>query len=654
MSTQKKIIAPYGSWRSPITSALIVEQSIGLSEVRRDGDEIYWLEARPQERGRNVVVRWRGAGKPAQEINPRPYNARNRAHEYGGGAWAVSRGLLYFSNFADGRLYRQDGAAAQPQPLTPAPRILERDWRYADGLVDRGRKRWIGVREDHTARNRQYPENSIVAVALTGAGSDPGRVLASGHDFFSSPRLSPDGRRLAWLAWDHPNMPWTGTVLYMAALGADGMPIGAPVAIAGGPKESLYQPEWSPDGKALFVVSDRSGWWNLHRCALDGGAPRPVAAISAEFARAQWQFGMSSYAFAGRDRIIAAYSKGGIGRLARLDLATGKLEPLDLPFTEFASVQADGRGRVLFCAGAPHLPAAVVRLDLGTGHHEILKQSTEVAQDPAVSRCFAAMRPIRFRTKGGKQAYGLFYPPSNPGYAAPKGEKPPLVVKCHGGPTSAASSSLDLRIHYWTSRGIAVLDLNYGGSTGYGREYRDRLHLKWGVVDVDDAVNGAKFLARQGWADGRRAVITGGSAGGFTALAALTFRDHFQAGASHYGISDIAALAEETHKFEAHYMDWLIGPYPQTKARYRARSPIFHAKQLTRPVIFFQGSEDRIVPPNQTEKMVETLRRKGIEVGYLLFSGEGHGFRQAANIQRALDAELYFYSFALFGTKLSF
>jgi dipeptidyl aminopeptidase/acylaminoacyl peptidase len=656
MPPSQRLTAGYGSWKSPITSTLIVAQSIGLSETLLDGGDIYWLELRPRENGRYVVVRRAAGAAAGEDLSREPFSARTRVHEYGGGAWTASEGTLYFSNdtagtgpVPDRRLYRLERGASAPVPLTPLGA-----WRYADGIIDRQRNRWIGVREDHTDSREKYPANTIVAVALTGTAADAGTILASGHDFCSSPRLSPDGRRLAWLAWDHPNMPWVGTTLYLAELDADGMPRAAPTAIAGGPAESVFQPEWSPDGLALTFVSDRTGWWNLYYYDLDRQAAQPLAPMAAEFGLPQWQFGLSTYAFAGRGRIVAACTRHGLGRLAEIDLWTGKLTELDLPFTDFYSLRADGAGRVVFRAGAPDRPSSIVVYDLGSRMHQVLKSSTDVADDPDMRKYFTKVEPIEFPTEAGKTAFGLFYPPGNPDYAAPAGDKPPLVVKCHGGPTSSCSSTLNLSHQYWTSRGIAVLDLNYGGSTGFGREYRDRLHLSWGVVDVDDSVNGARFLVEQGRVDHARIVITGGSAGGYTALAALTSRDFFRGGASYYGVSDASALARDTHKFESRYLDWLIGPYPQEEARYRERSPVAHADRLSRPVIFFQGDEDRIVPPDQTETMVEALRRRGIPVGYLLFAGEQHGFRQAQNIQRALDAELYFYAFEVFGTKLSF
>jgi dipeptidyl aminopeptidase/acylaminoacyl peptidase len=377
--------------------------------------------------------------------------------------------------------------------------------------------------------------------------------------------------------------------------------------------------------------------------------------MEAEFGLPQWAFGMSTYAFAGPNRIIAAYSDQGLGRLAAIDVATGSLRPLDLPFTQFASVRAQD-DLAVFIGGAPSLPASIVALDLTSGHYQILKQATDLLDraELRITSHLTNVKSIAFPTTGGDTAYGLFYPPHNADYRAPPGENPPLLVRSHGGPTSAATSTLSLSIQYWTSRGIAVLDVNYGGSTGFGRAYRDRLHLAWGIVDVDDCINGAKYLAEQGLIDAKRAVIAGGSAGGYTTLAALVFHDFFQGGASYYGVSDIAALARDTHKFESRYLDWLIGPYPAAEAVYRERSPLFHAERLSKPVIFFQGDEDAVVPPNQAEAMVEVLRRAGKPVGYFLFSGEQHGFRSADNIKRALDAELYFYAIEVFRTGLTF
>jgi dipeptidyl aminopeptidase/acylaminoacyl peptidase len=649
--------ASYGSWKSPITSSRIAEQSIGVSEPLIDGDAIYWLEQRPKENRYVIVRRWASGG--AEDILPPPYSARTRVHEYGGGAWTVSDGVVYFSNDRsepdqkpDRRLYRLDRGAATPVALTPVG-PPDTEWRYADGTIDLRRKRWIGVREEHTGAHGDHVENTIVAVSLDGDAPDAGAVMVSGHDFFSSPRLSPDGGFLAWLAWDHPTMPWVGTTLYLGEIDPRGVPA-RPAPIAGGAAESIFQPEWSPDGSALYFVSDRTGWWNLYRYDVARRTVDPVAPRQAEFGQAQWAFGMSTYAVAGRNRIVAAYGDKGVGHLALIDLASNDLSDIDLPFSDFSSVRADGGNLVVFRGGGPAVFSAIVRLDLGARSHQVLKPSIDLAGDTALPAYFSRTQPVEFPTTGGKTAFGLYYPPASPDYAAPAGEKPPLLVKCHGGPTSAASSTLDLRTQYWTSRGIAVLDVNYGGSTGYGREYRNRLHRQWGIVDVDDCVNGAKFLAERGLVDRNRCVITGGSAGGYTTLAALAFRDFFQGGASYYGVSDATALARATHKFESRYLDWLIGTYPDEEALYRERSPLFHAERMSKPVIFFQGDEDRIVPPDQTEKMVDALRARNVPVGFFLLAGEQHGFRQAANIQRCLDAELYFYAVEVFRSGLRF
>lgn len=632
--------APCGSWKSPITSDLIVAKSIRLSDVRLDAEHVYWLESRPEEGGRCVVVR------DGEDLTPPPFNVRNRVHEYGDGAWTIDDGVLYFSHDADQRLYRLT-PGSPPVPFTP-----EGAWRYADGIIDRKRRAWIGVREDHTAAGEAV--NTIVAIPLDGAPSS-GRVLASGHDFFSSPRLAPDGRSLAYLAWDHPHMPWHGTTLFTIALAEDGTPA-EPVALAGGERESIFQPEWAPDGSAIFFISDRAlssnnAWWNLYRYSLAERTILPLAPREAEFGLPQWVFGMSTYAFAGPDRLVSMYISQGLARLAAIDLVSGRFTPLDAPYTDITSVRALG-DRVVLRAGSAVAPSSIVRLDLKSGQTETLKQST--VTDPEIARYFTKVRPVEFPSAQGRAAFGLFYPAHNPEFEPLENEKPPLLVKCHGGPTAAASSTLDLRIQYWTSRGISVLDVNYGGSTGYGRAYRELLDGAWGIVDVEDCVHGARHLAAQDLVDGARCVITGGSAGGYTVLAALTFHDFFRGGASYYGVSDLAALAKDTHKFESRYLDSLIGPYPQRADLYRERSPLFHVDRLSAPVIFFQGDEDRVVPPSQAEPMVEALRRKGVPVGYFLFSGEQHGFLKASNIKRALDAELYFYAINVFHCGLTF
>ena len=634
-------VAPYGSWKSPITSELIVAGTIRLGQIALDGEDVYWVEMRPAEGGRNVIVQ-RSDGRTT-DLTPPPFDARSRVHEYGGGAFVVDRGTIYFSNFADQRLYRQE-PGREPRPITPAAAPSGgsgQGLRYADGVVDRGRRRLICVREDH--RGSGEAVNTLVSVDPEG---DPegGRVLASGHDFYASPRLSPDGARLAWLNWDHPNMPWDGTELWVGEFEADGT-LGRTERVAGAANESNFQPEWSPDG-VLHFVSDRTGWWNLY-CWRDGRA-EPLCEMAAEFGQPQWVFGLSTYAFLSADRIVCIYTERGAWRLAGLDTATGRLEPIETPYTSFGGLRA-ALGRVVFTAGSPTESPAIVRLELATGRLEALCRSSEVAIDPGY---LSVPRAIEFPTGHGLTAHALFYGPKNRDFRAPPGAGPPLIVMSHGGPTGATSSTLDLTLQYWTSRGFAVVDVNYGGSTGYGRAYRARLDGQWGIVDVDDCVNAARYLAERGEVDPDRLAIRGGSAGGFTTLAALTFRDVFKAGASYYGIGELEALARETHKFESRYLDRLIGPYPERRDLYRERSPINFTDRLSSPLILFQGLEDKVVPPDQAEMMFEAVRAKGLPVAYVPFEGEQHGFRRAETIKRALDGELYFYS-KIFGFTLA-
>lgn len=620
-------IAPYGTWKSPITADLIAGKTIGLGQIALDGDDIYWIESRPAEGGRYTLVRRRAGA--TEEIVPAPFNVRTRAHEYGGGAYLVHRGTIYFSNFTDQRLYRLAEGGA-PMPITPESGGA---LRYADAVMDTRRNRLICVREDHRPVGRE-PVNTIAAVAADGDAAG-GQVLASGHDFYAAPRLSPDGARLAWLAWHHPNMPWDGTELWLADLDGDGAPVNAR-QIAGGPRESIFQPEWSPDG-VLYFVSDRTGWWNLYRWR-DGEA-EALRPMEAEFGEPQWTFGQRTYAFISPLRIICAYAKDGAEHLALLDTDSGDWREVASPYTAIGGVCADER-QVVFHAGAPDRFAAIVRLDLASGAFTVLKQASDLPLDPGY---ISVAQPIAFPTEGGQTAYGFFYPPRNRDFAAPEGERPPLLVMSHGGPTGATSSALSLKIQFWTSRGIAVLDVNYGGSTGYGRAYRERLNGQWGIVDVDDCVNGARYLAQQGLVDGARLMITGGSAGGYTTLCALTFRDVFKAGTSYYGVSDAEALARDTHKFESRYLDNLIGPYPERRDLYIQRSPVHFADRINAPLILLQGLEDVIVPPSQSEAMFAAVRAKGLPAAYVAFEGEQHGFRKAENIKRALEAELYFY-----------
>jgi dipeptidyl aminopeptidase/acylaminoacyl peptidase len=630
----KQKIAPYGSWKSPITSELIVSEVIGLGGADFGGQDIYWSELHPKEGGRIIVVREAPDGNRT-ELTPTPFNARTRVHEYGGHAYVIENETVYFSNFADQRLYRQD-PGSPPRPITPETAL-----RYADYIVDRRPNLLICVREDHTGSGEAV--NTLVKVNCDG-DERGGEVIVAGNNFYSNPRLSPDGSRLAWLTWNHPNMPWDGTELWVGELDTDASIVRA-ARIAGGPDESIFQPEWSPDG-TLYFVSDQTGWWNLYRWR-EGGL-EALCPMEAEFGQPQWVFGRSTYAFESTRRLICTYIQRGVSHLASLDTVTLELQEIETPYQYLTDVRAVP-GRVVFTAGSPTEKLSINLLDLNTGQIAVLRRASETQVD---SGYISIPKPIEFPTEGGLTAYGFFYPPRNKDFAAPQGEKPPLLVMSHGGPTGATVPVFDEETQYWTSRGIAVLDVNYGGSTGYGRAYRRRLNGQWGVVDVDDCVNGALYLAERGQVDGDRLMITGGSAGGYTTICALTFRDVFKAGASHFGLGDLETFVKDTHKFESRYLDTLVGPYPDRKDLYRERSPIHFTDRLNCPLILFQGSEDEIVPPEQSRRMYDAGKAKGLPVAYLEFEGEQHGFRRAENIKRALDAELYFYS-RVFGFELA-
>jgi len=617
-------LRPYGSWTSPIAADQIASGAIGLSEIQLDGQEIYWLEMRPTEGGRYMVVRRRSDGT-TEDCLPPGFNARTRVHEYGGGSYVVAGGAIYFSNFSDQRVYRIRPGGI-PEPLTPL-----RDLRYADLTWDVRRKRIICVREDHT--KGQEPQSTIVSMDAERGG--PGEMLLSGRDFYAAPRLTPDGSSLAWMEWGHPHMPWDAAEVWVAPVEAEGT-LGQRTHVAGGDGESAIQPLWSPDG-ILHVISDRTNWWNLFR--LVDGRAETLTDLEAEFGTPPWVFGMKNYAFAAPRRLLCSFTRKGTWALAALDTTTRRLTPIELPYTEIASIQCEG-AHTVFLAGSPDEPLSVVALDLASGHRDVLRRSLALHIDPGY---LSPPEPIEFATADGRTAHGLFYPPKSPDFVAPADERPPLVVMTHGGPTAATSTALRLNIQYYTSRGIAVLDVNYGGSTGYGRAYRERLYGQWGVVDVDDCCAGATFLAARGRVDGARLAIRGGSAGGYTTLACLAFRKVFAAGASHYGVSDCEVLARDTHKFESRYLDTLIGPYPERRDLYIERSPLHHLEGLTRPVIFFQGLDDKIVPPNQAEVLFDALRTRGVPTAYVPFAGEQHGFRKAENIRRALEGELYFF-----------
>jgi dipeptidyl aminopeptidase/acylaminoacyl peptidase len=618
--------APFGSWKSPITTDLITDRSISLVELGLDDQDIYWTESRPKEGGRYTIMRRTSDGK-ITECTPPEFYVRTTVHEYGGAAFTVADGVIYFANLKDQRLYRQR-VGSQPEVLTPGS-----GYRYADLVVDRKRNRLICIREDHTGKGEA--SNAIVSVDLEG-GND-GRIIMEGNNFYSSARLSPDGTKLAYLTWNHPNMPWDGCELWVATI-ETGDALLHPQLVAGSKTESIFQPEWSPAG-VLHFVGETSGWWNLYRWS--NNQIEALYPMEAEFGEPQWVFGMSTYGFLSPTKILCCYSQNGTWHLASVESSTKKLTPIETPYTDLSDIRV-GKGFSVFLAGSPTQPYSIVRMDTATGDLVTINQAFDVTVDPEY---FSLPLPIDFPTTEGQEAHAIYYPPKNKDFLAPAGERPPLMVIGHGGPTAASGTTLRYTIQYWTSRGFAVLDVNYGGSTGYGREYRRRLNGKWGVVDVDDCCNGALHLVKKGLADPNQLAIRGASAGGYTTLACLTFRnDVFKAGASHYGLSELETFIKDTHKFESRYLYSLVGPYPKRKDLYFERSPINFTKNLACPLILFQGDEDKVVPASQSQMMFEAVRAKGLPVAYLIFRGEQHGFRKAENIKRSLEAELYFYS----------
>lgn len=636
--------ASFGSWKSPISCDLIASATIRLGPLQYDGDSLYWVEGRPSEGGRQVLVR-RQAGEN-RDVNNAPFNIRTLVQEYGGIAYVVHHGTLFFTNFEDQRVYELE-RGSPPKAIT-----AQGAYRFADLAVDEKRGRLICILEDHTDTSREA-KTSIVAIPMgSHAQGTPASLwsqptfngfdfetLVTGCDFYATPRISPDGSKLSWMCWNHPNMPWDSSEVWVADISEDG-DLQNHRNVAGGPGESVFQPSWSHEG-VLHFVSDRTNWWNLY-AEVAPGEVVSLAPMEAEFGMPFWVFGMSTYVCLPESRILCSYNENGTWRLAIIssDLKTGThiLESISSPFTDFCYFVSDGK-KVATLAGSPTQPTSVVELDLRTKKFTTIKTSCETIPDKGY---ISAPQTIEFPTEGGKTAFAFFYPPTNQDYNAPQDELPPLLLKSHGGPTGATSSVLSLGLQYWTSRGFAVVDVNYGGSTGFGREYRDRLRGQWGVVDVDDSVNAAKYLIEKKLVDPNKLAITGGSAGGYTTLCVLTFRDLFKAGASHFGIGDVESLMAETHKFESRYGDYLIGPISE-KELYKKRSPLNYVEQLSCPVIFFQGLEDKAVLPSQAESMVAALKAKGVPVAYIAYPGEQHGFRKAENIKRTLEAEFYFY-----------
>jgi dipeptidyl aminopeptidase/acylaminoacyl peptidase len=617
--------APYGSWASPVTADRLVEKAVSLGQVAVDGPHVYWNEGRPSEGGRQVVVRSTPGDEPV-DLLPAGFSARTTVHEYGGASFAVRDGVVWFANFDDQRVYRVDPGGQAPTPITPEP-PSPRSVRFADFDVSPDGTRLAAVRERHLESGEAV--NDLVLLEAGGPNVAP-EVVAEGYDFYAAPRFGPTGL-LAWLSWNHPNMPWDGTELWL---------MGRAGPAAGGSEESISQPRWGDED--LFYASDRTGFWNLYQ------AGRILHEEEAEYSGPDWVFGQSTFAVLPRGApdaahdgerpvVVAARSRNGLEEL------TVDFRPVATPFTSFSSIRAYGRDGIVGVMGSAREAPAVVRIELRgprAGEVEVVRRSRPAT---VAAGYLSVPEPITFPTDGGLKAHALFYPPANADFEGPDGELPPLVVMSHGGPTSAAQSDLNLRIQYFTSRGLAVVDVDYGGSSGYGRAYRRRLDGQWGVVDLADCVNAARHLADKGLVDGRRMAIRGGSAGGFTTLCALTFADVFAAGASYYGVADLASLATDTHKFESRYLDRLVGPWPEAADVYRARSPIHAADRLSAPVIIFQGLDDKVVPPAQAEIMVDALRAKGLPFAYVTFEGEQHGFRKAETIVRAAEAELSFY-----------
>jgi len=663
--------APYGEWPSPIDGADVARKQVGLAFPVIDAAGVWWQESRPEEGGRIAVVR-QGPDGVSHDLLPMPWNARTRVHEYGGKSYLPLATGFVFANFGDQRLYRcgPAGAPAPPTPvaLTPAPADDAAD-RFADLVLSPGWDEVWCVRERHSAGRIT---RAIVAVPLDGSGAgdsgagdsgagDSGaiRILVSGSDFYACPAPSPDGTRLAWICWDHPRMPWDGTQLRVTALNG-AAPVSDPAqqqVLMGGDTESVLAPVWRDD-RSLYVISDRSGWWNLYVADLIA-FPRALCPREEEFAGPLWQLGLCPYAVLGDGRLAVTHGTGET-RLAVLDPDDGRLTDLDLPYRVFASgVSASGQTIAALAAG-PATPTTVIAVDVPPGGDppggdpqvRELSRSTDTMPDPAY---LPEPRAARLTGPSGSVVHAIVYPPANPAVRGPEDERPPYIVWVHGGPTAQVVPRLDLEKAFFTSRGIGIIDVNYGGSSGYGRAYRERLRGQWGVVDVADAMTAALALAESGEADGKRLGIRGGSAGGWTALAAVTSgigmvtgpngsrEGVFAAAASYFGVADLRGFAEHTHDFESRYLDGLIGPLPECDALYAERAPVGHVNDATCPVLLLQGLDDPVVPPAQSESIAADLAAHGIRYAYITFAGEAHGFRKAENIVASLEAELSFY-----------
>lgn len=621
-------ISPYGSWTSPITPSLLTSAAPGYAFPQFDNGNLYWLESRPWENGRSVVARLNADGK-VEDALPAPLSSRSKVHEYGGSPYLVVDDVLYFCLYDDQRIYAINLQDRQPlpRPLTP-----ENDFYYADFCFDRRQQRLICVAENHGEPGE--PENLLVGVPLDGSMAI--QRLYDGDDFYAYPRLDNSGEQLCWISWNHPNMPWDNTQLWLSHLADDGALL-SPTLIAGNGEESISQPRWSPDNQ-LYFVSDRDNWWNIYQYQ-HGGTITAVLPMAAEFATPLWVLGMSNYDFCGDGTLLCSYSHEGSWQLATLSPGVSTLHPIATDYTQISDVYCHG-DRAWLVGASPQSAAELAEWHISDNSPHAVVHGEPITFDPGY---LSQPQPISFPTENNTPAHAFYYPPTNPEFSAPETTLPPLIVVCHGGPTGTASTGLNLKVQYWTSRGFAVLDVNYRGSTGYGRHYRQALHGLWGIADVEDVVAGARFLIDQGKVNPDKVAIRGSSAGGYTVLAALCFHNLFRAGACLYGIGDLETLARDTHKFESRYLDRLVGPYPERQDLYRERSPVHHVDNFHCPVIFFQGLDDKVVPPEQALSMVNALRNKQMPVAYLPFPGESHGFRKAETIRQSLEAELYFY-----------
>lgn len=622
----------YGSWKSPITSKMLTGGSIKFLDIFVDGNDFYISELRPSEKGRSTILKFNG--KIFDEILDNKFNARTKVHEYGGLSFAVKDSEIYFSNFVDQRIYKKN-KKGKYFPITD----VSTD-RYANFIIDETKNLIFSVQEEHLENE---VNNSIVKID----SDQKVTKIAQGFDFYSSLVISPDNRKLAFLAWNHPDMPWDAAELWLADIEDNG-DLKNLKKVAGSKNESIFLPRFTNDG-TLYFVSDKTNFWNLYRYST--GVIEAIYPMDAEFGLPLWVFGMSTYDFYydnDKTYIVCTYNKDGFDNLAIIDVENKKLLEIETEFTYISNLVVKD-DKALFIGASAKNPKSIVQLDLKTKEFEVLKKSRELNINPGY---ISSPEYLEFPTENNKTAYMIYYPPKNKDFLAKKNEKPPLIVKSHGGPTAQSVAILNLEIQYWTSRGFAFADVNYSGSTGYGREYRQRLYGNWGILDVDDCANAANYLAKKNLVDENKLIIRGGSAGGYTTLAALTFRDIFKVGASYYGISDLEAFHTDTHKFEAKYDEKLIGKYPEQKQIYFDRSPINFIDQLSCPIILFQGEDDKIVPPNQAKLMFDALKKKNLPTAYILFEKEGHGFRRAENIEKAIDSELYFYS-KIFGFELS-